>query len=320
MTDLSRRDVLASAAGTAALGLTGSLAFLPPAFAADLREKGFYSYSIGDIEIISLYEGIWEKAHDPNFAVGGSVDDAKAALRASGLSDAFVPIEFAFTVVKTGGKTILIDAGTGGHFDQIGGKGAASMAAAGLSVDDIDTVLVSHFHPDHIYGLMEKETNAQIFPNAEIMVGEEEYAYWTDPAVVATLPERRQASAKRVQETFPTWPNIAQYQADSDLVPGIRSVATPGHTPGHMAFHLASGDVELMILGDLLIVPALFLTHLDWQLAFDADRDQASETRKAMVDRVVSDGITIAGYHFGFPNSGKIEKDGDGYVFVPVSV
>jgi len=194
------------------------------------------------------------------------------------------------------------------------------MAAAGLSVDDIDTVLVSHFHPDHIYGLMEKETNAQIFPNAEIMVGEEEYAYWTDPAVVATLPERRQASAKRVQETFPTWPNIAQYQADSDLVPGIRSVATPGHTPGHMAFHLVSGDEELMILGDLLIVPALFLTHLDWQLAFDADRDQASETRKAMVDRVVSDGITIAGYHFGFPNSGKIEKDGDGYVFVPVSV
>lgn len=316
MATLNRREFLASAAGVSALGLTGSLAILPSTVAASVREKGFYSYKVGqDAEIISLYDGIWQKPHDENFIKGVSVDETKQALRDAGLDDGAIPIEFAFTVIKTAGKTILVDAGTGGQLAPTAGLATAGMEAAGISPEDIDTVIVSHFHPDHIFGLMEKETNAQVFPNAEIIVGETEFKFWTDAGLIEKLPENRRGLAKRIQATFPTWKNVSQYSGGQEVVAGVTAVDAFGHTAGHTAFRVSSGDDQVMLLGDAMNLPALFLTNLDWQMAFDADKDAATATRKALVDEVVADGIKVAGYHFGFPNSGKIIKDGSGYVF-----
>jgi len=314
----NRREMLLNAAGVSALGLTGSFSWMGSALAATVREKGYYSWKVGsDMEVISIYDGIWKREHDENFVTGASVEETKAALRKAGIDDSNVPIEFAFTVVKTGGKTILIDAGTGAQLAPSAGLGATGMKNAGIAASDIDTVLVSHFHPDHIFGLMEKGTNAQVFPNAEIMVGETEYKFWTDPGLIEKLPEGRRGLAQRIQATFPTWKNVSQYKSDQELVPGIKSVDTSGHTPGHAAFHLSSGNDQAMLLGDLVNLPALFLANLDWQLVFDADKDKATETRKKVVAQAVADDITVAGYHFGFPNSGKIKKDGDSHVFVP---
>lgn len=320
MSQINRRNFLASAAGVSALGLTGSFALLPSTAAASVREKGFYSYKVGaDVEVISIYDGVWQKPHDENFIPGVSIADTKAALLAGGMTDEFVPLEFAFTVIKTGGKTILIDAGTGAQLAPTAGLAkAGGMKAAGISPEDIDTVLISHFHPDHIFGLMEKD-NSQVYPQAEILVGETEYKFWTDPSLIERLPEGRRGLPKRIQSTFPTWKNLSQYSGNQEVAPGITAVSTFGHTPGHTAFHVNSGDDQLMLMGDLMNIPALFLTNLDWQFGNDSDKDVASVTRKAMVDRAVADGITVAGYHFGFPNSGKIEKDGSGYVFNPVS-
>jgi len=319
MTTLNRRQFIASMAGVSALGLSGSLAFLPStAVAADVRKKGFYSYKVGsDIEIISIYDGIWQKPHDESFILGATVDDVQEALRNASLADEHVPIEFAFTIVKTGGKTILIDAGTGGQLAPTAGLATAGMKAAGIAPGDIDTILISHLHPDHIFGLMEKDTNAQVFPNAEILVGETEYNFWTEPGLIEKLPEGRQGLAKRIQATFPNWNNVSQFSSGSEVAPGITAVDTFGHTPGHQAFRVSSGDDQTMLLGDMIVVPALFLPNLDWQLSFDADKDMATKTRKAMVEQAVSDNMNIAGYHFGFPNSGKIEKDGNGFVFAP---
>lgn len=321
MPHLTRRHLLASSAGAAALGLAGPLEFLPTAQAADLRAKGYYSYKIGDIEVISIYDGVWQRDHADGFAVGVPTDQIKAALRKAGETDAFVPIEFAFTVVKTGGKTILIDAGTGNQLAPTAGLAArGGLAAAGIKSEDVDTVLISHMHPDHIFGLMAKETNAQTYPNAEILVSEAEYNFWTDPAIIEKLPERRKPLAQRIQATFPQWTNVTRFSGEKEVAPGIRGIESFGHAPGHMTFHLSSGGDQMVLIGDAIIVPALFLANLDWQLAFDADRDQATATRKAIVEQAVSDGMTIGGYHFGFPNAGKIQKDGASHVFVPAAV
>lgn len=321
MTQITRRQILASGAGVAALGLTGQLAFLPAAHAKELRKTGHYRYKVGDIEVISIYDGVWEKKHADGFAVGKTVPEMQSALRKAGQTDAFVPIEFAFTVVKSAGKTILIDAGTGGQLAPTAGLAArGGLAAAGITPADIDTVLISHLHPDHIFGLMEKGTNAQVYPNAEILVGETEYKFWTDPSIIETLPARRKPLASRIQATFPKWKNVTRFSGNTDVAPGIRAIDSFGHSPGHTTFHISSGSNDLMLIGDAIIVPALFLANLDWQLAFDADRDQASATRKGIVERAINDNMMIGGYHFGFPNAGKIQKDGPGYAFVPASI
>ncbi len=321
MIKTTRRQFLASSAGVAALGLTGQFAFLPSAQAADLRKKGHYSYKVGDIEVISIYDGVWQNDGFGGFAADVSEEQVKAALSSAGLTTDYIPVEFAFTVVKAGGKTILLDAGTGGQLAPTAGLAAkGGLEAAGITPESVDTIMISHMHPDHIFGLMEKDTNAQIFPDAELVVGETEYNYWTDPALIPKLPERRQGLAKRIQATFPEWKNVTQFKGEKELAPGIRAVESFGHTPGHVSFHISSGDDELLLIGDALIVPALFLANLDWQPAFDADKDQASATRKSIVDKAIADNMTIGGYHFGFPNAGKIEKDGAGHVFVPATV
>ncbi|MEM7215509.1 MAG: MBL fold metallo-hydrolase [Pseudomonadota bacterium] len=320
MTQFDRRQFIASAAGVSALGLTGSLSFLPSAMAGDVRKKGYYSYKVGsDIEVISIYDGIWKRDHSEGFIKDVSVEETKAALRQADIDDSKVPIEFAFTVVRSGGETILIDAGTGAQLAPTAGLGAQGMAAAGLKPSDITKVLVSHFHPDHIFGLMTKDTNIQVYSGAEVMLGETEYNFWTDEGLIEKLPERRRGLAKRIQATFPNWRNVTLYKGDQEVAPGIRSVDTFGHTAGHTAFHLSSGDDQMMLLGDLLNLPALFLANLDWQVAFDADKDMATAVRKKIVAKAVADDITVAGYHFGFPNSGKFKKDGDSHVFVPTS-
>ena len=317
----NRRQFLASSAGVAALGLTGQFAFMTPAHAADLRKKGHYSYKVGDVEVISIYDGIWQNDGFDAISPNASGDDIKAALKKSGLSTEYVPIEFAYTVIKTGGQTILLDAGTGGQLAPTAGLGAkGGLAAAGITPDKVDKVIISHMHPDHIFGLMEKDTNAQVFPNAEIMVGETEFDFWTDPSIIESLPERRKGLAQRIQATFPKWDNVTRFSGETELAPGLRAENSPGHSPGHVSFHIASGNEQVLLIGDAIIVPALFLSNLDWQLGFDADKDQATKTRKALVAKAVAEGMTIGGYHFGFPNAGKIEKDGNSHIFVPADV
>ena len=321
MLNSTRRQFLASSAGVAALGLTGSLAFAPAAQAADLRKKGHYTYKIGDIEVTSIYDGIWENQLFDIISPGNPANVIKSNLKEAGHSDKFIPIEYAFTVVKTGGRIILIDAGTGDQLQPTAGLASrGGLEAAGISPRDVDMVLISHMHPDHIYGLMEKDTNARVYPNAEILVSETDYNYWTDASLLSTLPEFRRDLAKRIQATFPTWKNVSRFSGEKEVAPGVRAVKSFGHSPGHMSYHLSSGNDQLLLLGDAIIVPALFLRNLDWQLAFDADRDQASATRKAIVAQVIADDVMISGYHFGFPNSGKIKKDEGSHIFIPTTI
>jgi glyoxylase-like metal-dependent hydrolase (beta-lactamase superfamily II) len=216
-------------------------------------------------------------------------------------------------VVRNGGKTVLCDSGTGGQVQPTAGKMMANMKAAGIDPATIDTILISHCHPDHIFGLMEKDTNKPVFPNAEIVISDVEYKFWTDPAVIDRLPEARKGLARRIQAVFPTWKNIRQVSGEPEVATGIRFVSTPGHTPGHRAFHLASGASELMISNDTAYVPALVVANPGWHGQYDQDAATAEASRRKLLDRVIADKIMICGYHFPFPGAGTVAKDGAGY-------
>src|SRR5215470_4470492 len=239
MLNFSRRDFVVSAGLAAALGLNTRLV-VGPAYAQKTPDpaKGFTTYKVGSAEVTALYDGIWEKPHDPAFISNASVDDVKAAMVKAGLPADFVSIPFTVAVVRNGGKTILCDSGTGGQVQPTAGKFMANLKAAGIDAAKIDVILISHFHSDHIFGLMEMDTNKPVFGNTEIIVSDVEYKFWTDPAVIDRLPEARKPLARRIQAVFPTWKNIRQVSGEPEVAPGIRFVSSPGHTPGHRAFHL----------------------------------------------------------------------------------
>jgi len=320
MIEISRRDLIVGAAAAAAVfGIPGRLAFIGAAEAAPLPEpgKGFHALKVGDAELITIYDGIWQKKHADNFIKGATVAETKAALKAGGLTDDYVPITFTVPIVKVGGKTIMFDAGTGAQLAPTAGLLAANMKAAGIDPAKIDMVVVTHFHPDHIFGLMAKGTNEQVFPNAEIIVPAAEYAWWTDEGKTSKLPKNRQGLAKRIQATFPKWKNVRKVDAGGEVASGIKAVSAYGHTPGHTVYELGSGADTVMIMADTANVPALFAKHPGWHAVFDMDGDQAGASRRKIFDQAVADKATIAGYHFGFPGSGRMEKDGGGYAFVP---
>ena len=320
MQDFSRRNVIIGATAAAAgFGLAGPLAIIDQALAQKTAApaKGFHTWKVGTIECTAIYDGVWEKPHDPAFIKNASVDEVKAAMKKAGLSEEFVTIPFTPLVVKTEKDLVLFDAGTGGQVQPTAGKLAEGLKAAGIDAAKITRVLISHFHPDHIFGLMEKGTNAQVFPNAEIVVSAAEYRFWTDPAVIEKLPEGRRPLAKRIQATFPTWKNVRQIDGEKEAAPGIRVIAAPGHTPGHVAFHVSSGNAQMIYSGDTFYHPAMSLPAPQWHGAFDADGAVAEASRRALADRLVADKILVAGYHFPWPGAGTIAKDGTGYALTP---
>ncbi len=317
MFEVSRRDLILGSTGAALVfGLEGPVSFIGAANAQ--RTADSLKYKVGDIEAFALHEGAVERTIDAGFVKNAALDDVKKALTAGGMGPDKISNPFTVTAVRTGGKVVIFDTGFGTNGAPTVGKLADNMKAAGLDPATVSTVVISHFHGDHISGLWAKDTSAPIYPNAEIMMPETEYKHWTDPALVEKVPEGNRAHVRRIQATFPTWKNIKQFGDGAELAPGVRAIATPGHTVGHMSFHVASGGQQLFIQGDVTGIHQLFVKNPGFHSMFDADGPKAEATRRSFFDRVIAEKGMLAGYHFGFPNVGTLTKDGNGYAFDPV--
>jgi glyoxylase-like metal-dependent hydrolase (beta-lactamase superfamily II) len=315
MSGITRRTFVAAPAliGAAALAPV-AIAKAPPAKA---QAPGVYRFALGSYQLTALYDGLWPVKIEDNFIRNAANAEVEASLAEAFLPPGVLQVNFTALLVNTGAKLVLIDTGTAGQIVDSAGTLLDSLAAASVKPDAIDTILISHFHPDHINGIKDKD-GRKIFPNAEIAVPEPEWAYWMNEAnMTGTSPvvHRYFLNARRIFRDIAS--EVKRFKPDAELASGITVIAAPGHTPGHVAFSVSSGNRSMLVLSDSARNPELFVRHPEWQPSFDMDGPLAVETRQRLLDRAATDKMLVHGYHFPFPAIGHIAKAGTGYQLVP---
>ncbi len=319
---MTRRKLFATAAAAgAASALTPFGAGHVLAAATAGQGTGVYRYKMGDYEIIQLMDGARTFPIPNGFVANVSKDEAIKAAAAAYMPDGKVTIPFSPMIVNTGSKLIAIDTGNGlGAFagsKGVVGQARMNMAAAGIDPAKIDIVLISHFHGDHIGGLKNAD-GSPAFPNAEIKVPKAELAFWSDEANASKANGFNKAQFPNVKKMMDGL-KVTTYDPDKEVAPGITSIATPGHTPGHNSFVVASGAKKILVQIDVTNIPSMFLQHPDWHSFFDNDGGVAQATRHKIYDMAAAEKMTVVGYHFPYPCVGHVEKDGAGYRLVPVA-
>jgi glyoxylase-like metal-dependent hydrolase (beta-lactamase superfamily II) len=315
MRPVSRRFFLTSSAFAAA-------AFAMPAEAnapfAGTQGPGVYRLKLGNFQLTALFDGVWYLPIDDKFVRNAGAAEVNQALAAAFLPPSVLPISFTALLVNTGSKLVLIDTGTAGQVADTAGSMLENLRAAGIDPRAIDTILISHFHPDHIDGIKTKD-GAKVFPNAEILVPEPEWDFWmndTNMAPAEGTVKRYFLNAHRIFKDIAS--EVRRFKPGSEVTSGIISVPAYGHTPGHTAFAIHSGNQSMLAMSDTVRNPYLFARHPDWQPTFDMDGPQAVAARRQMLDRVVADRMLVQGYHFPFPACGHMVKTATGYDLVPV--
>jgi glyoxylase-like metal-dependent hydrolase (beta-lactamase superfamily II) len=324
MLDLNRRNLFAGAAATALAPLAatpGAHAAAPP---SGKQAPGFYRYKVGSMEVTVVTDGARTFPLADNFVTNVKKDEVNAALAAAYMDKDKMTIMFNPIVVNTGSKLVVIDTGNGpAAFEQ--SKGAvgqmhANLAAAGFDRANVDAVIISHFHGDHINGLLTAD-GKPAYANAEILVPAAEWKFWTDEANLSkykgTPIEGNFANAKRVFGALGN--KVTQYEAGKEIVSGITAMSTPGHTPGHCSHLLTSGTASVMVQADVTNHPALFARNPGWWATFDMDGAMAEATRRKLYDQLAADKTQVQGFHYPFPSAGFIEKAGSGYQVVQIA-
>jgi glyoxylase-like metal-dependent hydrolase (beta-lactamase superfamily II) len=313
---LTRRSLLAGSVLTALSAHADSAAAAAPP--AGTQTPGIYRYKIGTFELTALYDGIWFRPITDKFIRNAPFAEVEHALDAAFMPHDKLATPFTTLIVNTGKKLVLLDTGTGGQIAPSAGVLRDNLAAAGISPKAVDLIVISHFHPDHINGIKDKD-NGLVFPNAEIMVPAPEWAYWMDDANLNAAPADVKLTFRNQRRIFADIARqVTQFEPGKEVAPGIVTLPAPGHTPGHTVFAIHSGDQSLMVLSDTAQHPAVFARHPDWQAAFDIDGDAAVATRKKIFDRAAADRMLVTGYHFPFPACGHLIKTASGYEHVPV--
>lgn len=310
---------LAVVAALAAAGLT--FASLPvPAQAAAPQQKtqapGWYRLMVGSVEVTSLSDGTVALPVD-------KILHAPAGRVAEGLKQHFqqAPLETSVNawLINTGSRLVLVDAGAGTLFGPTLGKLAAQIRAAGYQPEQVDDILVTHMHPDHVGGLA--ADGQRVFPNATVHADKADADYWLSPAKAEAAPQDLKGFFQGAQASLTPYVQAGRFvpfERDGEVVPGIRALAAHGHTAGHTAYVVESQGQRLVLVGDLIHVASVQLASPDVTIAFDTDEAQAARTRARMFADLAKDGSLVAVTHFNFPGLGRLRAAGKGWQWVPL--
>ena len=277
------------------------------------QSSGFHRRRIGDVLVTAINDGAFDL---PLGAMRGIEPDAASAM----LQEAFRPPVPRTSVnaflIQGNGVTVLIDTGAGKAMGPTLGHLHVRLEAAGVAPGDVDAVLMTHLHVDHISGLASPAGTA-VFPKAELVIPQEEADFWLSEANAAAAPDDRKSSFAGAQAAVVPYHSRLRLFSGADVAAGIQAHPLPGHTPGHTGYLVTSGDAALLIWGDVLHVQDVQSRRPEVGMIFDTDPDEAARSRLRVLDMAAQDRLMVAGMHLHFPAFSFVQKLPEGYALVP---
>ncbi|WP_342131289.1 MBL fold metallo-hydrolase [Hydrogenophaga sp. OTU3427] len=319
---MDRRHFLgAGIAGASALTFSSVWSQASPNFGVpSLPAPGFKRMKLGAMEVIALNDGATRRPLGEEFVRNAPLEQVKSLLASQNLPTDYVDIPYTPYLVLSGNTRFLIDTGFADNGPPTTGKVAGHLAALGLKPEDIDHVIISHYHGDHINGLR-KKNGSLTYPKAKVHVPAPEHAFWFDDAKMNAAPPALKGAfenARRVIGAIPA-EQLLRFEPGAELAPGIRAEAAFGHTPGMNLFTLSSEGQRFVYVADVTNIPSLFARSPDWAVSFDMDPEMARQTRRRVFDMLIKDNTTVGGFHFPFPAIGTMQAAGSGYAFQPLA-
>ena len=273
-----------------------------------------YHRKIGDIVVTALSDGVLERTHEMMQDV--SEDEAQVHL-ANAFRGAF-HLSINSFLIYAGDRLALVETGSGNYLGPEAGKLMGNLKAAGVSPSDIDTVLLTHMHPDHSAGLTDMTTGKPNYPNAELVVHENEPKHWFDDGEMAKGTDReKQLMFQQAREQCAPYRDRMRTFKDGQVLPGVTAIPCHGHTPGHSGFLIESGGQSLLIWGDIVHMPEVQVPRPEVTMVVDVDPANAETSRRRIFDMAAEERLLVTGMHLHFPGFGHVARSGDNYQFIP---
>jgi glyoxylase-like metal-dependent hydrolase (beta-lactamase superfamily II) len=305
--------------GLAALVGSLVLATAAQAGAPQLKTQapGFYRMMLGDIEVTALLDGTLDL--QPKQLLTNTTQKEVGKLLDRSFQKDTVQTSVNGYLINTGSKLVLVDTGAAGLFGPTAGNLLANLKASGYQPEQVDEVYITHMHPDHVGGLLADGKPA--FPNAIVRADQHDADFWLSQATMEKAPKEVQGFFQGAMASLNPYVAAGRFKpfdGEAELVPGVRSFAARGHTPGHSIYAVESKGQKLVLWGDLMHVAAVQFPQPQVTISFDNDSKSAAIQRKKAYADAAKGGFLVAGAHLPFPGIGHIRAEGRGYIWVPV--
>jgi glyoxylase-like metal-dependent hydrolase (beta-lactamase superfamily II) len=309
---------LRSGLGTAVLGLAFTLTAQAGAPLQKTQAPGWYRMNLGDFEVTALSDGTVKLPVD-DLLTNTTKAKTRATLKREQLA---LPLETSVNayLVNTGAKLVLIDAGAGGLFGPTLGNLVTNLRAAGYQPEQVDEVYITHLHPDHVGGLA--ANNQAVFPNAVVRADQRDADFWLAQSNLDAAPKEAKGFFQGAMVSLKPYVDAGRFKGfngDTELVPGVKAVATYGHTKGHSIYVVESKGQKLVLWGDLMHVAAVQFREPAVTIQFDTDSKAAMAQRKKAYADAARSGDWVGAAHLSFPGIGRLHRDGAGYRFAPIN-